>query len=113
MTCDGALGQNIDKCAPREVRREEYQDENSKAAAVATQTSVVLSPKWRDSQILAAFGFANAVAERDRVPGVDGDQARYHDGKTQIAIVRSYSSGLAITVNSGRYRGAWLLDPCE
>jgi len=113
ITSEIALGQDTDKCAPRTIHQEIYPGESSKEVAAAMRTAVTLWSKWEDSRILAAFGFTKAVADRDTVHGVDGRQLSYHVGKTKVTIVRSYSSGMVVTVSNGRYAGAWLVDRCD
>ena len=98
---------------PRAIHREIFPGESSKDVAVAMRTNVTLSPNWDDSRILAAFGFSSAVADRNSTPGIDGSQVSYRVGKAKIHIVRSYSTGLVVTINNGRYSGAWLVEPCD
>jgi hypothetical protein len=113
ITCGIALGRDTDRCAPRTIHREIYPDESSKDVAAAMRTKVTLSSRWEDYRILVAFGFANTVAERESVPGVDGSPVRYRAGKTIVNIVRSVSTGLVVTVSNGPYMGAWLLESCD
>ncbi len=78
------------------------------------RTNVTLSSKWDDARILAAFGLSNVAKDHDNVDGVDGTQVIYHVGKTEIIIVRSAVTGLAVTVGGrGPFAGIWHMDNCD
>jgi hypothetical protein len=115
LIASGAVhGQAADKCGPHKIHQLTFPGDSPKEVAAAMRANVILSPNWNDARILAAFGLATAIPDRDIVHGADGSQVNYHAGKTEIHITRSASTGLAVTVGGrGPYAGIWHIAGCD